>query len=131
MNQHVIFRTHDTDPSVLTVEQLPTRPSLLCCASCGAPRARHTSRGVNACPQFVRPALPAGHAYIDTVAVGSVVGLRDSTGTVRERVEQVRATHPSAPPVAGYLAASTTRPSTNLDVATTTRRVTGDTIVTL
>lgn len=127
----VIFHTDRTDYRTLTVEQLPRRASLLPCASCGTPRLRHSSKGANACPDFTRPGLPAGHAYIDTVAVGSSVTLSTPTGPVLEQVTQVRTTHPSAPTPAAYLSGTGSRPSVALDVSTTTRRLTGDTIVAL
>lgn len=82
----VVFITDDIDHATLTTDRLPARPSLLPCARCGTPRGRHRSRD---CGPFTRPALPAGHAYLDRVRPGTAIRLPRDVTNAREHVRSL------------------------------------------
>ena len=74
--RHIHLVVEDVDPAVLSADDLPIPPARLPCAVCGEPRSAHGPW--SACPLFVRPALPRGHAYVDDLEVGSAFRFLDA-----------------------------------------------------
>ena len=62
------------DHARLSADRLPRSPNRLGCRVCGRPSEEHgITRTLH---RFVRPDLPAGYRYLDSVHVGEVLTLR-------------------------------------------------------
>jgi hypothetical protein len=70
------------DHARLSVERLPRSANLLGCRVCGLTAQEH---GVSMLHRFVRPELPAGYRYLDSVRVGDALTLR-RTATERAAI---------------------------------------------
>ncbi len=61
------------DHARLSVDRLPRSANLLGCRVCGSTEQEH---GVTLLHRFVRPDLPTGYRYLDSVRVGDALALR-------------------------------------------------------
>ena len=82
-----VFITPDVDHTALTADRFPHSPGQLPCGGCGETRNDHAeAERAGECRTFVRPALPDGFAYADTITRGMHIRRLRRPGQGSERV---------------------------------------------